>query len=1006
MKHSSRSLKVSPEKKGVLEAAVKRVGLSQAALGTEAGNIARSTIQKFLKGDPVDRSHFIDVCKVLGLEWEDLTGLKSLPPPSNLERSGAVQFVGREKLMNTLHDLLAKEGRVAITAIAGMAGVGKTELALQYGHRHLREQTYPGGICWFRARTPDSNTPDLGIQIINFAQTYLGLVVPEKSGEEHWSLKQRTDWCWRNWFPPDKQVLIILDDVPSYESIAPFLPPDETLFRVLITTRIQNIGGATHVIPIEPLELDASLQLLKSLVGKERVESELEQAQILCQWLGYLPLGLELVGRYLKRKEDLSLVEMYKRLEDKRIEQISLRSRAEGMTAQRNLLAAFELSWQELDEASQQLAFLLSLFAAAPIPWSLVGECLEEQDPETIEEIRDTKLVDLSLLKRIDHGIYVVHQLIRDLFRLKLNESGEPDKLRSKFCSALSRIAAQFPAIADQGELQNWENIIPHITEVSEVLNAWIKNEDLILPFCTLKDYYSNQCAYNQAVDWAEKCLNVAKKRLGEVHPAVASSLNNLGMLYYVQGRYTEADPLYVKAIEIRMALLQERDSDVQEGFANLAGFSQNLALLYQVQGRFDEAEALYKKSLEILYALLKEEDYPNQAIATSINNLAALYQFQGRYGEAGLLHLRDLEFCSEWLGEEHPSFATSLNNLAALYYTQRRYTEAELLYQEALNLREQLLGDTHPDVAISLSNLARLYQSQGRYAEAEPLCKEALDLLKQLFEDEHPDIAIALNTLAHIYHAQGRYSEAEFCSEEDLEICMRLWGEEHPDVATSLNTLASIYHAQNRDAEAKNLHERALRIQIRLLGENHPATAASFNSLAEIYELQGQYSEAEVFYKKAISVFYQILGEEYPDLITSLNNLGMLYLKQCRYSEAEVFCKEALNSLETLAGPEYPGVAIILNNLGLIYQAQEYYDEAELLFIDAVEILESFHGREHPDVASSLGNLAQLYQVQDRYDEALTFYKEALYLYISLLGEDHPRTILLQEIFRELPGA
>jgi hypothetical protein len=61
---------------------------------------------------------------------------------------------------------------------------------------------------------------------------------------------------------------------------------------------------------LDVLTKEAALALLKWLVRDEWVEAELEVAENLCEWLGYLPLGLELVGRYLALEEDLSLAEI------------------------------------------------------------------------------------------------------------------------------------------------------------------------------------------------------------------------------------------------------------------------------------------------------------------------------------------------------------------------------------------------------------------------------------------------------------------------------------------------------------------------------------------------------------------------------------------------------------------------------------------------------------------------------------------------------------------------
>lgn len=100
------------------------------------------------------------------------------------------QFVGRETDLETLHQQLQQAETVAISAILGMGGIGKTELALQYALQQQALQTYPGGICWLKARE------DLGIQVINFARSHLDLSVPEDR-----EFAARVAWCWQHWPP-------------------------------------------------------------------------------------------------------------------------------------------------------------------------------------------------------------------------------------------------------------------------------------------------------------------------------------------------------------------------------------------------------------------------------------------------------------------------------------------------------------------------------------------------------------------------------------------------------------------------------------------------------------------------------------------------------------------------------------------------------------------------------------------------------------------------------------
>ena len=359
--------------------------------------------------------------------------LKSLQPkgiPNNVPRSGVAKFIGREPELERLHTQLQQGSLVSISALEGMGGVGKTELAIQYTQRYA--SAYQGGIAWLFSREFN-----VGTQVVGFAQSQLNLKIPE--GLE---LPDQVAFCWRNW--REGEVLLVLDDVANYSrDVEPYLPPPASnRFKVVMTTRL-TFGPPIQSLSLDVLSPEQSLELLTVLIGEARVQPELEIAQSLCAWLEHLPLGIELVGRYLLKRTDLSLATLLFRLQEKAKKRQAIKHDAlqrdeatATSTARRGAEAAFELSWDELNAPSQHLGKLLSLFAPAPIPWYLAesveqkycenSEGSQEFDVEAFENAR-ARLLDLHLLQlsQSQEQIYRLHSLIREFFRNKLE--GEAD---------------------------------------------------------------------------------------------------------------------------------------------------------------------------------------------------------------------------------------------------------------------------------------------------------------------------------------------------------------------------------------------------------------------------------------------------------------------------------------------------------------------------------------------------------------------------------------------------
>ena len=600
----------------------------------------------------------------------------------NIPRSGVVEFVGRLRELEKIDQHLAQGDKpTSIVSVKGMGGIGKTELALQYAQS--RANAYPGGTCWVNSREGD-----IGAQILNFAQKYLDVIAPNTLEK----LSDRVDWVWSHWPKPGK-VLVIFDDVTNWDLVEVYMPPIQSHFDVLLTSR-RRLAVNVKELSIDTLVPEESEALITSFIGSERFNLEKSDGQEICRRLGHLPLALELIGRYLERYPELSFAELLIRLEKKGLTQEALAEKESGMTGKLGVAAAFELSWQELNDLSKELACQLSLFALAPIPWKLARDCFPPVDDESLEKARNRGLCDLSLLESRGEGFYEFHQLIWEYLRNKWSEA--PEKLASakQFAKVMVGVAKTIPERPTLTQLIPLLSMVPHLEEVCTHRTQEL-GEDLTWPFAGLARIFEGHGLYAESLSWHHKCLKAAKQKLGTEHQEVATSLNNIAVIYKFQGRYEEAEPMYAEALEITRKRLGRKHLEVAISL-------NNIALLYEAQGRYEEAASLLMEALTMRRSLLGSE-HPD--VATSLNNLAFLYESQGRYEAAELLYTESLELMRKFFGAEHPDVATSLNNLAELYRAQGRYEEAEPLYVQALEMFEKLLGQIHPNTLTVRSN-------------------------------------------------------------------------------------------------------------------------------------------------------------------------------------------------------------------------------------------------------------------------------------------------------------
>lgn len=533
--------------------------------------------------------------------------------------------------------------------------------------------------------------------------------------------------------------------------------------------------------------------------------------------------------------------------------------------------------------------------------------------------------------------------------------------------------------------------------------------------------------ALEDAVLVAQESVKLAREHLSE-HKVLADSLNNLAVLYQMQGSYVKAKPLCSEVLDMRKRLLEDDHPDIAQSL-------NNLAVIYVNQGLYSEALKLFFTALDIWKLHLGDE---HEEIATSLNNIAEAYREQAQYTDAERIHLQALAMRRRLFNNLHPSIAQSLDNLGIAYENQAKYSQAEQMHLDALRMRESCFDDDkHPDIATSFNNLAALYNSQGRFYDAEANYLKALQICRDSLGAEHPYVAITLNNLANTYKNLGRYADAEKTQVSALELRKAIYGDSHIEVAQSLSSLGDIYLQQGRYQKAEQVYNQAYIIREDLLGAEHIDVALSLHNFAVLDAYQGKYKDAEQKFLQALSIYKELLGKNHPDVADNINHLGNIYQEQGlfsdaeqkylealairrhiyseilehpdiadsyhriadvyrlqgRYQEAEPLYIQAYNLSKKLLGDIHPSVGAILNNLAVLYINQYQYTQAEPLLIEALLINRSQFGNKHPQVANAMSNLAALYGDMHRYSEAETIHLQALEIRKQLLGEEHPDT-------------
>ncbi|HEX6185517.1 MAG TPA: SEFIR domain-containing protein, partial [Pyrinomonadaceae bacterium] len=377
-------------------------------------------------------------------------------------------FTGRENVLAQLHDALTTKGAAAVS---GMPGVGKTQTAVEYTHRHRSEYKL---TLWARAETRETLISDY----VNIAGM---LQLPEVRAQE----QNLAVGAVRRWFDANPDWLLVLDNADDLTLVSEFLP-SAPKGRIILTTRAQATGAiASPVLVLKMEEEEGALFLLrraKILAEDATLESataeDRDRAIEITREVDGLPLALDQAGAFIE--ESASSLAEY--LDLYRTQGADLRRRrGEHVSGHpESVEITFSLSFDKVEAASPTAADLLRACAfLAPdlIPEEIfteggthLGDLLAATVNNRLAFIDTVKeTLRYSLMRRDpDQRALSIHRVVQDVLKDTLDEATQR-QWAERVVKAVNQVLPEFDE-TDYSEWHRFERLIPH----AKVCAGWI----------------------------------------------------------------------------------------------------------------------------------------------------------------------------------------------------------------------------------------------------------------------------------------------------------------------------------------------------------------------------------------------------------------------------------------------------------------------------------------------------------------------------------------------------
>jgi tetratricopeptide (TPR) repeat protein len=719
-------------------------------------------------------------------------------PASNIPIRVPTHFMGRDKALLDVEAALKRDqGRVAITALHGLRGVGKTTLAAAYADRHRGDYR---ATWWIRAQTEPSMRADLVALGVR-----LGWAGAED--EEEPALAAVMERLRHE----GEGILLIFDNAIDADAVKLYLPPGGAA-KVLVTSNAHTWRAVAAPVEIRlwPKVVGADYLIVRTGREKERAAAE-----ALSDALGGLPLALEQAAAYCERL-DISIEEYRKRFETApaRFMDDARHAPAEyhdRMTVAKTFALAIEEAANQRP-ASEPLIVHAALLAPEPIPLFLFAEARQKfGEPlasalcgdgldDIVATLRTFALIDRETIvderdATITTDTVRLHRLVRMVAAAR--RVGDA-RLRRTLVDV---VAAVYPedVLRNPKTWPRARRLDAHaVALVAGACEPPVGAEERAAELLTRLARYSHSAlaAYEREQSFCELALRIRERVLGAEHPDTVSSLNNLGFAVEANGDLMGARALYERALAINERI-------VGPGHQATATNLHNLGRLLLSEGDPARARSAQERALAIFEKMLGPE---HSDTALGLHNLARTLQAQSDFAGARSLYERALAINEKVLGPENPYTASYLNSIAHLRHADGDLVGARPLYERALAIREKVLGPEHPRTAWSLVSLARVLQDSGDFPTARPLFERALAIYKKTLD---PTTNIARYFLASLLLAEGNAVEALRDSEAALAGLERALGKKSRWTKDAARTTADALDAVGRAEEAAALRAR-----------------------------------------------------------------------------------------------------------------------------------------------------------------------------------------------------